>query len=209
MALDMSNQIVTLQQLWQKTWGVVVEPIQYCDVFEDILQRYQEPQRHYHTVQHLYECMLLWQQVYSLLQQPQIVALALWFHDSVYYPQANDNEEQSAALARQVLTKTSLPANEIEQVCQYILATKQHHNPFKDSDLDFVLDIDLAILASSATRFAEYEQQIRQEYIWVDEAIYRIKRHEVLQSFSAQVPLYQTNYFGQKYESIAKQNLQL
>jgi len=74
-------------------------------------------------------------------------------------------------------------------------------------DLQFVLDIDLAILAASVERFAEYEQQIQQEYAWVDPEIYFIKREEVLAHFYQTESLYQTEYFQQSFEQKAKQNL--
>ena len=46
-----------------------------------------------------------------------------------------------------------------------------------------MLDIDLAILAATPERFIQYEQQIQQEYSWVDPEVYAIKRKEVLMHF--------------------------
>ena len=46
-----------------------------------------------------------------------------------------------------------------------------------------MLDIDLAILAATPERFMQYEQQIQQEYAWVDPEVYSIKRKEVLMNF--------------------------
>ncbi|MGL5159074.1 MAG: HD domain-containing protein, partial [Acinetobacter junii] len=66
---------------------------------------------------------------------------------------------------------------------------------------------DLAILAASPERFAEYEQQIQQEYAWVDPDVYSIKRKEVLTHFYQTEPLYQTEYFQQNFEQRAKMNL--
>ena len=135
------------------------------------------------------------------------VLLALWFHDVVYLPKAHDNEEQSAVLAQKRLSQTGLDTDEIERIAKYILATKAHQNIVGDTDLDFLLDIDLAILASPKLRFEEYEQQIRQEYSWVAEDIYQQKRQQVLQGFYQQQRLYQTDYFYQRLESRAKGNL--
>ena len=74
-------------------------------------------------------------------------------------------------------------------------------------DLKYLLDLDLAILGTSAPRFAEYEQQIQQEYAWVNPRVYQQKRAEVLRQFYQQKPLFQTRYFQQKFEEAAKNNL--
>ena len=73
--------------------------------------------------------------------------------------------------------------------------------------MQFLLDIDLAILAASPARFAEYEQQIQKEYAWVDPDVYSIKRKQVLAHFYQAEPLYQTEYFQQNFEQRAKSNL--
>ena len=52
-----------------------------------------------------------------------------------------------------------------------------------------------------------YEQQIQQEYAWVEPELYAVKRKEVLQHFYQTQPLYQTEYFQQNFELQAKQNL--
>lgn len=67
--------------------------------------------------------------------------------------------------------------------------------------------IDLAILAASPERFDEYEQQIQQEYAWVDPDVYSIKRKQVLAHFYQAEPLYQTQYFQKNFEQRAKGNL--
>ena len=73
-------------------------------VFQLLLQAYAEPQRHYHTAQHIAECLALYSQIQHLLDDAPSLALALWFHDAVYDPQAPDNEERSAALMMQSCT---------------------------------------------------------------------------------------------------------
>lgn len=160
---------------------------------------------YYHTHQHIVECLGLFHEIKDQLEDPVAVELAIWFHDAIYDPQASDNEEKSAKFMQKhcvgILKKTKL-----EKVARWIIAT-QKHLPTKEYDLQYLLDIDLAILASSAQRFAEYEQQIRQEYDWVDAQLYVIKRREVLTHFYEIAPLYQTLYFRKKLELSAKMNL--
>jgi len=71
-----------------------------------------------------------------------------------------------------------------------------------------LLDIDLAILGSKPSRFAEYEQQIQQEYAWVSEGKYHEKCKKVLAHFYQAHPLFKTEYFQDKLENQAKINLE-
>lgn len=56
-------------------------------------------------------------------------------------------------------------------------------------------------------RFAQYEQQIREEYAFVPEDLFRTKRKEVLQSFAVRPRLYGTDHFHAMLEARARTNL--
>jgi len=178
------------------------EPQKILDIF---IAAYSEKQRAYHTVQHLYECLILFESIRSELNDAHAVALAIYFHDVIYDPQAKDNELKSAELFEQYMAQ-DLPVNTVQKIKQWILATQKHVST-DELDLQFLLDIDLAILAATPERFMQYEQQIQQEYAWVDPEVYSIKRKEVLAQFYQSEPLYQTTYFQQNFELRAKQNL--
>ena len=174
-------------------------------IFNKLIAAYSEKQRAYHTLQHLYECLVFLDLIRADLIDADAVALALWFHDAVYDPQAKDNELKSAELFEQYLSQ-DLSIDIVQKIKRWILAT-QMHKATDELDLQFLLDIDLAILAASPERFAEYEQQIQQEYAWIDPDIYLIKRKQVLAHFYQTEPLYQTEYFQQNFEQKAKENL--
>ncbi|MHA3054091.1 metal-dependent hydrolase [Acinetobacter sp. ANC 4633] len=178
---------------------------QHEQCLEKLLQAYQEPQRAYHQVQHIVECLVLFEKVQSQIEDGFALQLAIFFHDVVYQSRSASNEHDSALLMRQQLAG-ALPETQLDKIASWILATQQHATT-SESDLAYLLDIDLAILGSAAVRFAEYQQQIRQEYIWVDELIYQEKRKQVLRQFYLTQPLYQTRYFQQHYEQQAKNNL--
>ena len=150
-------------------------------IYNELIATYSERQRAYHTVQHLYECLSLMEAVQYELNDPYAVALALWFHDVIYDPQAPDNELKSAELFEQLMAQ-DLQLDTMQKIKRWILAT-QKHAPTDETDLQFLLDIDLAILAATPERFMQYEQQIQQEYAWVDPEVYSIKRKEVLMNF--------------------------
>jgi predicted metal-dependent HD superfamily phosphohydrolase len=170
-----------------------------------LIAAYSEKQRAYHTVQHIYECLILFESIRSELNDVYAVALAIYFHDVIYDPQAKDNELKSAELFEQCMAQ-DLTVNTVQKIKQWILATQKHVST-DVPDLQFLLDIDLAILAATPERFTEYEQQIQQEYSWVDPQVYSIKRKEVLRHFYQTKPLYQTAYFQKNFDLRAKQNL--
>ncbi|MDR2060139.1 MAG: metal-dependent hydrolase [Acinetobacter sp.] len=174
-------------------------------IFNKLIAAYSEKQRAYHTLQHLYECLVLLDSIRPDLKDAYSVEFALWFHDAVYDPQAKDNEMKSAELFEKYMAQ-DLSVEIIEKIKRWIIATQKHEST-NELELQFLLDIDLAILAASPERFEEYEQQIKQEYAWVDPDIYLIKRKQVLAHFYQAEPLYQTEYFQQNFEQRAKQNL--
>lgn len=174
-------------------------------IYDELIAAYSEKQRAYHTVQHLYECLSLMEAVQYELNDPYAVALALWFHDVIYDPQAPDNELKSAELFEQLMAQ-DLSFDTLEKIKRWILAT-QKHALTDEIDLQFLLDIDLAIFAATPERFIQYEQQIQREYSWVDPEVYSVKRKQVLIHFYQSEPLYQTGYFQKNFELNAKDNL--
>ena len=192
----------------EKSWFELHQHYHFSEpqkILNKLIAAYSEKQRAYHTIQHLYECLILLELVKPYLNDFYAVALALWFHDAIYNPQAKDNELKSAELFEQYLS-ADLSDQTLIKIKQWILATQKHAST-DELDLQFLLDIDLAILASSPARFVEYEQQIQQEYAWVDPEIYSVKREEVLRSFYENQPIYQTKYFQEKFEQKARKNL--
>ncbi|NIE94978.1 metal-dependent hydrolase [Acinetobacter sp. Tr-809] len=194
--------------LLEKSWFELHQHYHFSEpqkVFNKLIAAYSEKQRAYHTLQHLYECLVLVDSIRADLNDAHAVLLALWFHDAVYDPQAKDNELKSAELFEQYLAQ-DLSIDIVEKIKQWVIAT-QKHEVTDELDLQFLLDIDLAILAASPERFEEYEQQIQQEYAWVDPDVYSIKRKQVLAHFYQTELLYQTEYFQQNFEQRAKDNL--
>ena len=69
------------------------------DIGEDLLRRYAEPHRRYHTADHLHHVLDMVDELADG-QDLFLVRLAAWFHDAVYAIPAGQvsNEEASAIL---------------------------------------------------------------------------------------------------------------
>ena len=155
---------------WTRTWsGLGLQPD--ANLFEALMAAYAEPQRRYHSLQHLEECLGHFEQVRELAEHPEEVEIALWFHDAVYDVRGATNERQSADWAVRALMTGNASRSTQNRVEQLIMATRHDAAP-GDSDERLLVDIDLSIIGAAPKRFAEYDGQIRAEYSWVPEAIY-------------------------------------
>ena len=191
---------------WRTTWrglGVVALDDELYGV---LIGRYSEPNRNYHTVQHLDECFARLDEARSLAERIHEVELALWFHDAVYQVRGQDNEEQSASWAQGTAERAGLPNAVAERLHRLILATKHNAEP-ASRDEALLVDVDLAILGAAPERFDEYERQVRVEYSWVPGFLFRRKRREILEGFLARPHVYNTDHFRACYEAAARANL--
>jgi predicted metal-dependent HD superfamily phosphohydrolase len=90
----------------------------------------------------------------------------------------------------------------------YIIATKTHKIDPEDNDTDFqfFLDFDLAILGKPEDGYNRYANQIRQEYIHVPNEKYVVGRPAVLEHLM-QGQLFFTEEFRTLFEDKAKENV--
>ncbi|MEM8603602.1 MAG: metal-dependent phosphohydrolase [Cyanobacteria bacterium P01_H01_bin.121] len=196
-----------LQQHWPLLWQALKRPVPW-ELGQDLLSRYAEPHRSHHTLQHLEACLNWLQPISTHLQQPACVQLALWFHDAIYNPQRQDNEQRSADLAQQTLAEQRLPATLITTVTELILLTRQHQPPCAGCDAAYLCDIDLAILGAEPRVYTRYHQHIQQEYAWLSHDAFRAGRSRLLQTFLQRPNIYTTAFFQTHLEQQARQNLQ-
>lgn len=191
---------------WKELWVALGAQGDAAAWHRRLSTAYSEPARHYHTLQHLAECLTEFDGARASATQPDHLAAALWFHDAIYDPRSATNEEDSAALAVECLTAAHIAPSTIAHICDLILCTKTH-DPADVPDAALLIDIDLAILGQPAPRFWEYEAAIRAEYAWVPWPTYAEKRAAILSRFLQRPSLYRTEPFHTRYEAPARANL--
>lgn len=173
----------------------------------ELQRRYGEPQRHYHTMQHLGECLAWFDQEQALAERPGEVALALWFHDAIYDVHAHDNEARSADWALQALQAAGASDASADRVHALVMATRHDAVP-EGRDAELLIDIDLSILGAERARFDEYERQVHAEYGFVPEEIRLPRRRAILQRFLDRLAIYATPRMHALLEARARENLQ-
>ena len=164
---------------------------------DDLLRRYAEPHRRYHTAEHIRDML-------ARLDPDPLVEIAVWFHDAVYDTHRTDNEERSAALAASWMRERGFADDAIDLVTRAIRATARHEPDDLPPPMLAFLDADLAILGSDPARYDIYAQQIREEYAWVPEEIYRRERVRILGAFLDRPRIY---FVDTAREAAARANL--
>ncbi|MBP0451249.1 hypothetical protein J5Y04_17115 [Kitasatospora sp. RG8] len=173
----------------------------------ELLRRWTEPQRRYHTADHLRAVL---DQVDALAEHAEsadTVRLAVWFHDAVYRPDRSENEERSAALAVLALTGAGLPEQQTAEVARLVRLTVTHHPEPGDRDGEVLCDADLAVLGGSPEAYAAYAAAVREEYAFVPEPDFRAGRAAVLRQLLALPALYRTPTAHARFDAPARANL--
>ncbi|SIS63790.1 Predicted metal-dependent phosphohydrolase, HD superfamily [Thalassolituus maritimus] len=197
-----------LKESWNRCWSGIGAAGDGVSLKNDLVTAWNEPQRKYHTLQHLHECLSIFEEFQHLAEHPHEVELAIWFHDAVYDIKGKNNEQKSAEWARAVLHEAGVSKERITRIYDLIMATEHSvMDELDTSDKRLLVDIDLAILGSSPKRFAEYDKQVRAEYSYVPGFLYRRKRKQILQSFLKRNPIYQTPDLKLRFELQARRNL--
>ncbi|KAK3607545.1 hypothetical protein CHS0354_025802 [Potamilus streckersoni] len=205
MWLECNMNLGMQENLATKWWSVIRE-------------KYSEAHRAYHTLAHLEEILRNMEQCKVALQEPELVSLTVFFHDIIYEPKATDNEEKSAELF------DNFAAEELQlkfpegclKVKEWILATKTHKTEvhmtpdlYRNDDLHYFLDLDMAVLGRDPRGYQEYASQIRQEYHHLSEGEFCTGRAKVLKKFLAVPNIYATKFFRDRLEQRARENISM
>ncbi|MHC5020110.1 MAG: HD domain-containing protein [Planctomycetota bacterium] len=137
--------------------------------FIDLRDRHGEPQRAYHTGEHVAAVLAALDGARDSAEDADCCELALWFHDVIYDVKAKGgaNEAASADHCLAVIEQlTGSVTPQAERAARHIRATAHTAGdaPPGDPDTRLVLDCDLSILGAAPDAFDRYDQQIRVEY---------------------------------------------
>lgn len=190
---------------------------------EDLLERYEQPHRKYHTSVHLSEMLTALKTLYEQhhTATPRAVLLAAWFHDAVYEANPGEDEAASADLARTALTPLastgSLTNREVTAIAHLIELTASHQladgieeytsGALTRADAAFFLDADLAILAADSPRYTRYVAGVRAEYAHYAPDAFTRGRAAILQGFLNRTTIYASDTAHLLWDAPARLNL--
>jgi predicted metal-dependent HD superfamily phosphohydrolase len=181
-----------------------------CNINEmtsDILNAYGEHHRHYHNLDHIESCFKEFEEIESKTNYFLLTKFALLYHDYVYIPMYPGNELASGFKA--ILDATELGLSESNcDIIKFLVCSTIHNEPLHNiEDAKLLCDIDLSIFGKNREEFLGYEKNIRKEFWFLNDEKFCRGRIEILEEFMKRPRIYLTDYFYNKYEKEAKENL--
>ena len=181
------------------------EAVDPAPVYADLVARYGEPHRHYHTLGHIDDCLERFDRVRDLPPDPDAVEIALWFHDVIFDADARDNERRSA---RYYLDHASGATARFQRhVCSMILAST-HAGLLSSADLGYMLDIDLAGFGNPWPKFRRTTDVVRAEYAHLSDAEFAAGMSGFFGVLMARPSIFRTDTFRAACETTARANIE-
>jgi len=170
---------------------------------DSLFAAYTEPHRRYHTLDHIVEMLDCLTVSRHLAASPDVVALAVWYHDAVYASDAaaGENEQASADLLAAQYTADGSAA------ARAIIRHSAHHGPSEDRDTRLFCDLDLYRLGVNWDDFLRYSSDVRFEYGHVADVDWAAGRAAFFRGMLARDTIYQTDYWRERLEAAARANL--
>ncbi|WP_217134733.1 DUF4031 domain-containing protein [Leucobacter chinensis] len=176
---------------------------------DELIDRWAEPHRAYHTLTHLEDVLLALDQL-SIRGEAIAVEtlLAAWFHDAVYTGRGNRDERDSAGLAVARLDSAGLDPQLSKLVGELVIETiPGGAGAAGNEGARHLLDADLAIFAAPTSRYTEYREAVRSEYAHVPEDQFREGRSRILDAYLERERIYATVPAHELWEGRARANL--
>lgn len=191
------------EALWQRCVASPPSP-DGADVYAELEKLYTAPYRRFHNLDHIGDCVRRVDEVAHLLEDPDAVELALWFHDAVYDVGTATNERRSAEL---FLTMSAGAGFRFRhRVCGLIMATR-HARLTNGNDRSFMVDIDLSGFGAPWDEFIANGARLRDESATIPDNQYHCGQVFFLSRLRERRRFFATDYFRDRYESIARDNL--
>jgi predicted metal-dependent HD superfamily phosphohydrolase len=173
-------------------------------LFDEIAAHYGGPERTYHTLGHVDDCLARLDTVAALVGNRDAVEVALWFHDVLCDAGANDNEARSSRWYLERSTGAT-PRFRIA-VCRMILASK-HAVPAVRDDARYMVDIDLAGFGHPWLEFRRTTDLVRGEFPHKSDVEFARGLAPFMRSLVARDSLYATDFFRERCEATARRNV--
>jgi len=172
----------------------------------EIAAHYAEPGRHYHTLEHIDECLARLDDVADLVEDADAIEIAIWFHDVICASGVRDNEARSARFYLQ-RSEGATPAFR-RAVCRMILASR-HVRPMLRADSGYMVDIDLAGFGRPWAEFRSTTDLIRAESPHRSDGEFAAGLAPFLRSLVARPRMFATDWFRERCEAAARRNVGL
>ncbi|MCG2801468.1 MAG: hypothetical protein L6311_05135 [Cellulomonas sp.] len=195
--------------------GATATPEQIRETADRLLDRWRDPERHFHNLKHLVDVLARVDELGEETHEPAIVRLAAWYHGAVfdsakyktYATRGGEDEVASAVVAMRELTALGVPAERARRVSDLVSMLVRHSPAPADMDAAVLCDADLAMLATEPQKYKTYLHDVRAEYSHVPVEDYLKARARILGKLLCRKNLFHSPLSAQ-WEGPARQNLQ-
>ena len=175
-----------------------------------VFDRMSDSSLHYHTPVHVLGMLLFAYKNGLVLEDWE--QLAIWFHAAIVMPRARGNASrlQSAGLMRAIIPNGLEVGNGvINRAERAILHTGQHDTEELEGQFSQVLDLDLSLFASSWTSLQKSNGCLTiEDYPVVTLRAFDVSRKRFYEKLLDRPSIYRSKTFQEKFEKIARGNLQ-
>jgi len=193
------------QALWQR--NLVDGAIDNSTaIHQRLLTGYGEPQRHYHTLEHIKHCLAMFNDCKALVSEPDALEIAIWMHDVILVSGRPDNEALSATLYLE-LSKDVQHDDMRQLVNRLIMATLHNGDSLDDADAVYMVDIDLSSFGLPWDEFLRDSLNIRAENPHLCDQDYQLNQTRFQQGLLARPRFFLSDFFFDRYEKQARDNL--
>ncbi len=172
--------------------------------YRKIVGAYLQSHRYYHTLSHIMMGLNEIDSVRPLMDNPDAAELAWWYHDFVYEIDSNLNEEKSSDVVYRVCIDNLVP-KEFASLAKSLVMETKHAGRIKVGDGEFIRDLDL--LSFGMDGFMDRSDKIRKEYVQVSDRKFDEGNSRFMKRFLEKEQIFLSNYFRNKYEKRARENL--
>lgn len=191
--------------LWKRNAGTAAAGIAERS-WSCLITHFSEAHRYYHDGKHMRHCLRELDGAAHEIGNPDVVEMALWFHDAIYDPGAADNEAQSARLFES-FAEPALNPNFTREVREAILDTVHQALP-ESGNARFVVDIDLSSFGLPWQEFMADSHALRKEQMHLSDPEFYQRKCAFLKTLIDRDRIYATRYFHDLYELAARTNIE-
>ena len=195
--------------------GATASPAAISSAAARLLDRWEDPRRHFHNVRHLVDLLQRVDELQQEAHDAHSVRLAAWYHGAVfdsdaeaaYAKRGGEDEAASAEYARTELAALGVPSERIADVATMVEALARHSILPASMDCAVLCDADLSILAADPQKYRKYLADIRAEYAHIPERRFLESRRAIVSKLLKRDRLY-LSPMSAGWEGQARQNLQ-
>jgi|GEM_PF-5367707 len=180
------------------------------DFWQVIEEKYQSEDRTYHNFKHIDFCLKhLKTAEHLLIENFQIVQMAVILHEICHNPTRGSSEENCAEYVKNLFRKFLGKHDGFSKmICQLILATDQKRASTGILEERIMHDLELMVFTLPFDKLIKLENDYRSEYWQKPLCIYSFRRSEILANILENKPILRTPLFFEKYENSVAGNMQ-